>query len=65
MGVYADIGDRLIERGFAAIPIIPGTKKPGFLHAGVWVGLSNWQKRFNRVASPVRPAGIAPRACGR
>ena len=48
MGVYADIGDRLIERGFAAIPIIPGTKKPGFLHAGAWVGLSNWQKRFNR-----------------
>jgi hypothetical protein len=47
MGVYADIGNRLIERGFAAIPIMPGTKRPGFLHAGQWVGLSNWQRRFN------------------
>ena len=48
MGAYANIGERLIERGFAAIPIIPGTKRPGFLHAGQWLGLSNWQRRFNR-----------------
>lgn len=48
MGAYADFSDRLIERGFAAIPIIPGTKKPGFLHAGEWIGLSNWPRRFNR-----------------
>jgi hypothetical protein len=48
VGAYADIGERLIERGFAAIPIMPGTKRPGFLHAGQWLGLSNWQRRFNR-----------------
>jgi hypothetical protein len=52
VGAYADIGERLIERGFAAIPIMPGTKRPGFLHDGQWLGLSNWQKRFNRGAPP-------------
>ena len=48
MGVYADVSARLIEHGFAVIPIIPGTKKPGLLCEGEWVGLCNWQKRFNR-----------------
>jgi hypothetical protein len=46
MGAYAAIGERLIERGFAAIPIMPGTKRPGFCYAGQWLGLSNWQRRF-------------------
>jgi hypothetical protein len=50
VGAYARIGERLIERGFAAIPIMPGTKRPGFQHAGQWLGLSNWQRRFNRGA---------------
>jgi hypothetical protein len=48
VGAYADNSDRLIEGGFAAIPIIPGTKKPGFLCDGQWLGLSNWPKRYNR-----------------
>jgi hypothetical protein len=48
MGVYADVSARLIEHRFAVIPIIPGTKKPGLLCEGEWVGLCNWQKRFNR-----------------
>jgi hypothetical protein len=52
MGAYAQIGERLIERGFAAIPIIPGTKRPGFLRAGQWLGLSNWQRRFKHGAPP-------------
>jgi Bifunctional DNA primase/polymerase, N-terminal len=52
MGAYAQIGERLIERGFAAIPIMPGTKRPGFYHAGQWLGLSNWQRRFRRGAPP-------------
>jgi hypothetical protein len=47
MGAYAQYSEKLIERGFAAIPIVPGTKRPGFLCAGLWIGLSNWQKRFN------------------
>jgi hypothetical protein len=27
---------------------MPGTKRPGFFKAGQWLGLSNWQRRFNR-----------------
>ena len=40
---------RFIERGFAAVPIMPGTKRPGFFFAGMWIGLANWQRRFNGV----------------
>ena len=47
MGIYAELGERLIERGYGALPIMPGTKRPGFLFAGCWVGLANWQRRFN------------------
>ena len=47
MGIYAELGERLIERGYGALPIMPGTKRPGFLFAGCWIGLANWQRRFN------------------
>jgi Bifunctional DNA primase/polymerase, N-terminal/Protein of unknown function (DUF3987) len=47
MGAYADLGARLIEYGYGAVPIMPGTKRPGFLFAGQWIGLANWQRRFN------------------
>jgi hypothetical protein len=47
MGAYAQCAERLIERGFAAVPIMPGTKRPGFFFAGMWIGLANWQRRFS------------------
>jgi hypothetical protein len=47
MGIYAELGERFIERGYGAIPIMPNTKRPGFLFAGCWIGLANWQRRFN------------------
>ena len=37
MGAYEQHAERLIERGYAAIPIMPGSKIPGFLCAGLWV----------------------------
>src|SRR5262249_30107456 len=46
MGAYAQVAERLIERGYAAIPIMPGTKRPGFFCAGMWRGLTNWQTKF-------------------
>ena len=52
MGAYQQVGERLINRGFAAVPIMPGTKRPGFFCAGMWIGLSNWQKRFNNGPPP-------------
>jgi hypothetical protein len=47
VGIYGELGERLIERGYGALPIMPGTKRPGFLFAGCWIGLANWQRRFN------------------
>ena len=47
MGAFQQIGARLIERGYAAVPIIPGTKRPGVLSNGQWVGLPRWQTRYN------------------
>ena len=29
------------------VPIIPGTKRPGVLSNGQWVGLPRWQTRYN------------------
>jgi Bifunctional DNA primase/polymerase, N-terminal len=46
-GPYAEHADRLLERGYAPLPIPPGSKKPGYYVAGMWIGLANWQKRFN------------------
>ena len=45
MGPYRELGERLIDRGYGALPIMPGTKRPGFLFAGCWIGLANWQRR--------------------
>lgn len=46
-GPYGQIGVRLIERGYAAIAIMPGTKRPGTVDGrGRWSGLDSWQKRY-------------------
>lgn len=46
-GAYAAIGAKLVEQGYAAIPIMPGTKRPGALNGdGTWVGMDDWQARF-------------------
>jgi hypothetical protein len=48
IGPYALVGARLVERGYAAIPIMPGTKRPGELRRGEWVGKSNWREEYTR-----------------
>src|SRR5262245_28112497 len=53
MGVYAENSGPLIKRGYGAVPIIAGTKAPGFYCAGIWVPLLGWQKRYlGRSPSP-------------
>ena len=52
MGAYQQVSELLIERGYGAVPIMPGTKAPGFFLAGMWIGLANWQKRFNNGPPP-------------
>jgi hypothetical protein len=51
MGPFEQHAERLIERGYTVVPIIPGTKKPGFLCNGQWIGLMAWTTRFNGHAS--------------
>ena len=53
MGAYAEHAERLIERGYAAIPILPGTKRPGYLCAGLSIGLRDWSVKFKNGLPPV------------
>lgn len=41
---YAMMGKRLVDLGYAAIPILPGTKFPGGRHEGKWVAENSWQR---------------------
>ncbi len=50
VGAYAEVGARLCERGYAAIPIMPGTKRPGQRRGGEWIGMSNWREEYSRRA---------------
>jgi hypothetical protein len=47
-GPYAQVGARLVERGYSAIPIMPGTKRPGTKRRGEWVGLTNWRGEYGK-----------------
>ena len=63
MGAYAQCAERLIERGFAAVPIVPGTKQPGFFFAGMWIGLANWQRPIHMPAKK-KPGRLVPGMIG-
>jgi hypothetical protein len=53
LGPYATIGARLVERGYSAISIMPGTKRPGELRGAFWVGKSDWRKIYtDRLPTP-------------
>src|SRR6516165_495557 len=51
MGPFEQCAARLLEQGYAVVPIIPGSKKPGFFCNGSWVGLTAWTTRFKGRAS--------------
>ena len=44
---YALVGQRLVERGFPAIPTKPGSKCPGHIVGGEWCGMYDWQARYS------------------
>jgi len=35
---------RLVERGYSAIPIMPGEKRPGEFKGNQWIGMNQWQR---------------------
>ena len=43
---YGRVGGKLVERRYAAIPIIPASKRPGEFRRGEWIGMSDWTTRF-------------------
>lgn len=41
---FAIVGPRLIDRGYSAIPVMPGSKVPGCIRFGKWQPASDWQR---------------------
>jgi hypothetical protein len=46
MGPYEQCAETLVKRGYATIPIMAGSKAPGYCCAGLRIGLINWQERY-------------------
>lgn len=47
------IGARLVDNGYSAIPIMPGSKRPGVFQMKTWYGTSEWQRFCDRVPTAV------------
>lgn len=50
---YALVGPRLIDNGYSAIPIMPGTKRPGDYRMKEWWGTSEWQRYCDRLPTDI------------
>lgn len=46
---YASAAQRLINMGYSAIPVLPGSKRPGQYAKGVWYGENDWQRFGDRL----------------
>jgi hypothetical protein len=46
LGPFEQCAARLLEQGYTVVPIIPGSKRPGFFCNGGWEGLRAWTTRF-------------------
>jgi len=46
---FATIGQRLIDLGYSAIPIVPGEKRPGAFMRGEWRGMKEWERYCDRL----------------
>jgi hypothetical protein len=50
---YAHAAPRLIDCGYSAIPILPGSKRPGTFTLGSWRGTSDWTRFCQRLPTPL------------
>lgn len=50
---YALVGEKLIDNGYSAIPIMPGTKRPGDYRMKDWWGTSEWQRYCDRLPTTI------------
>ncbi len=49
MSPYAQVAQRLIDMGYSAVPVLPGSKRPGQYAKGVWYGENDWQRFGDRL----------------
>lgn len=50
---YQATGEKLVDNGYSAIPIMPGTKRPGDYRMKEWWGTSEWQRFCDRLPSSI------------
>lgn len=48
----ADYGERLVDNGYPAIPIMPGSKVPGRFTGGEWSPYPDWARHCDRPTKP-------------
>lgn len=46
---YAQMGQRLVDMGYSAVPVLPGSKRPGQYANKVWYGENDWQRFGDRL----------------
>ena len=50
---YARIGPALVSNGYSAIPIMPGSKRPGTMSRGRWYGDLDWTRFSDRLPTDI------------
>lgn len=48
---YAQVGAKIIDNGYSAIPVMPGSKIPGEVSFGKWYAKGGWNEFCNRLPS--------------
>lgn len=50
---YAQVGEKLVDAGYPAIPLKPGRKEPGSMSFGQWYGEMAWQRFCSRLPTQI------------
>lgn len=50
---YARVGADLVDMGFHAIPVLPGSKRPGSMSHGEWYGDMDWSRFCDRLPTEI------------
>lgn len=50
---YARVGADLVDMGYHAIPVLPGSKRPGSMSSGQWYGDMDWSRFCDRLPTEI------------
>jgi hypothetical protein len=50
---YSRCGAELVDMGYAAIPVMPGSKRPGSMSNGQWYGDMDWSRFCDRLPTEI------------